>query len=1228
MEPGANPYDSASAFSKLVFSWASPYIKDRQTMYGLPKTLNSAESHRRILEAWTIEARKEKPKFYRAIMSAYGCDIFKSGLLLIVELVCQIVVGILIGKLIEFVQTGDDPDYLGWIYSSFIVLSIFIGLLARNVAYFEGLVIGGELRQGCLQMLFNKILRVSSSLIHSGVGPGKVMSVASGDIDYLDYVFLVNMIWTGPLMVLGVIIALLLLVGPTSLIGVAIILGSVPVQMRLNNYQTKIRLVAQTHCAARLSKTTEIVEGIKVLKMYGWELAYLKRIDDLRGHEVSISRKRLALRATNMTFYLIAQGLATLVTFAGYKSTGNSVTPSIIFTTLVLFLSAQLYMTIIFPFALEFISIYRGGSERVTQILLLEENTFKAVEHESSGAVCLESVEAQWKPAQDEQDIPETEMKPINDKSTSNFSLTDINFEVAPGELVMIEGPVGAGKTSLLLTVLGEMHITGGNVMRSGTVSYVEQEPWIIGASVRENIILQNPFDLERFDQVINACGLSDDINRMKDKAETLLGERGINVSGGQKARIALARACYADSDIYLFDDPLSAVDAKVSQHIFHQCILGFLKHKTRVLVTHQVQYAPYVNKVFRMEHGNLTQVQHLSTLQADAETPEQLVETGERIENRDDNKEAEESTTPIIVYWQYLTYGLKWVIPLLFLIYPITMLVSLAVPYWLAIWSSQEGDELDKTYYIEVLGYIVLVLTVLGLCQNNLNAQTGASAAKNMHKQALEQVVRSPSKFFDEHSSGAIMTRFSKDVIISDELLPWFFLDLLQVSFIVFGSFLGMMIGNPFLVILFVPLALMLVWIYRSSINSNQFFHVKYISSKAPIFTLINTTFAGLFSVRAYDLQEYFKRLFVHEVDINGEAYFAFNGIDRWMHLRSEMATLVFITVNVYLAVALRSYLDSPTLVLGLSVVLTLSLYLQWAMQQFVTVKSLMACAERLIQYSKLPSEAPLETELKLEVTQGKVEFRDIQLKYTEQIIGIKQLSAQVIPGTKVGIVGRTGSGKSTLMVALFRLVELSNGKILIDDQDVSKVGLHSLRRQIAVIPQSPFIFSASVRYNLDPLGLSTDEDLWRVLKLTELKEHVFNYDKQLDEELTPNKLSVGQKQLMCLARALISQAKILVMDEATANVDLETDRIIQRTIRKKFKTCTVFTIAHRLDTIIAYDEVWVMKDGELIEKDHPFVLANNTASAFSELIQHTGEKKDFLIEEAERAYHKSRKS
>lgn len=1226
MSDGQTDFDKASLVSKLSFSWAYPYIKFPKKLYGLPKVLDPDEGYKKIVDAWAKESQKPEPRFYRVILSAFGSELLKAGGITLIDSICQIIAAVLIGRLIEFVQTENEEDYMGWIYCSFLVLTLLVAIACRSYGYFIGFVVGGVCRQGCIQLLFNKILRVSSSLIHSGVGPGKVMSVASGDIDYLDFIFLLNFIWIGPLVVIGVIIALLIVVGPTALIGVAIIICSVPVQVWLNNYQTKLRITAQTECAGRLSKTTEVIEGIKVLKMYGWEVEYLKRISDLRRKEVSISRYRLALRATNMVFYLIAQGLATLVTFAGYKSTGETVTPAIIFTTLILFLSAQLFMTIVFPFSLEFISIYRAGSVRVTEILKLEEYKSNAIEHEEIGGLELESVCAQWKPdSEGDKEPVETEARLLKSNSTSNFSINDINLQARPGELILIEGPVGSGKTSLLLTILGEMSITEGTLKRSGTISYVEQEPWILSGTVVENIILKHSFDQTKFDRIINACGLTDDINRMANKEQTILGEKGVNVSGGQKARIALARACYADSDIYLLDDPLSAVDAKISQHLFHQCILGLLKDKTRILVTHQVQYAPFVDKVLKVDKGKATIVENLNILEAQDSMTDTLVESGERVDKPED--EEDEAKTPPIVYWQYLTFGLKWAIPLLFLIYPITMLVSLAVPYWLAVWASQEGDELNNSYYIEVLGYIILVLTGCGLIQNNLNAQSGATSAENMHKKALEAVVRSPSRFFDERTSGSIMTRFSKDVIISDEMLPWFFIDLCQVTFIVLGSFIASMIGNPFLAILFLPLLVAFVLLYRKIIEANQEFHVMYVNTKGPIFTLITTAFSGLFSLRAYNLQNYFRKTFERAVAVNGESFFAFQSIERWYQIRNELIALIFTTVNVYLAVALKGILDPTTLALGISVVLTVSLYLAWAVQQFVQVKSFMSSAERLITYSKLKPEAPLETEGKLKVTNGEVEFRNIKLMYNEKSVGIKKVDAVVQGGTKVGIVGKTGSGKSSLMVALFRLVELSDGEIFIDGQDVSKVGLHSLRRQIAVIPQTPFIFTATVRYNLDPLGLAKDDDLWRVLELTELKEHVLNYDKQLEEELNPNKLSVGQKQLMCLARALISKAKILVMDEATANVDNQTDSLIQTTIAEKFSSCTVFTVAHRLDTIINYDEVWVMKNGRLMERGHPFILASDESSHFYDLLQHTGDKKASLIKKARRAYRKSTK-
>mmetsp|Transcript_25484 Transcript_25484/g.44388 ORF Transcript_25484/g.44388 Transcript_25484/m.44388 type:complete len:446 (+) Transcript_25484:2348-3685(+) len=440
------------------------------------------------------------------------------------------------------------------------------------------------------------------------------------------------------------------------------------------------------------------------------------------------------------------------------------------------------------------------------------------------------------------------------------------------------------------------------------------------------------------------------------------------------------------------------------------------------------------------------------------------------------------------------------------------------------------------------------------------------------------------------------------------------------MIKMLIAGS-LSMLIGNPFLAIIFIPDVLLILYVYRSGIDSVQYNQSSYLSLKGPIFTLINNTFNSLFSMRAYKLQPYFTHLMKEAQFNNNNAWFNYNSAVRFMQAFSEYSGNLLVIVNIFVSTGLRGYLDRTTLALSLAGMTAIIGMTNWCVKQYVNVKNQLTSAERAMNYSKLPTEAELSNNRDLQVTHGNVEFKDVELKYTDQIVALKGISAKVSAGTKVGIVGRTGSGKSSLMVGLFSLTELSRGQILIDGQDSGQAGLHSVRKNIAIIPQTPFIFTASVRYNLDPFASVSDDELWRVLKLTELDRLVQNYDKLLDEELTPNKLSVGQKQLMCLARALLGEVKILVMDEATANVDVETDRVIQRTIRKRFKGCTVFTIAHRLDTIIAYDELWVMDSRILAERGTPYELASNPDSIFHKLLEHTGEKREDSVEQANRA-------
>lgn len=1222
MEIGRTPLDKASCFSRATFAWAYSYVKHPKDEHGLPTILDPV-FYTKLKTAWEEEATKPSPQFYKAVWKAAGKRILIMGIPFIFEAVTQIAMGILMGRIIEFIQLEEEASYMGWVYASMFAICLATFTQTRNYGYYTGFNTGALLRQASNQLVFDKIYHLSSEVIHSGGGPGKVMSVSARFIDTFENLNFICMLVIGPLVGIGVIVALLIKVGPTALIGIAIIFLLVPWQLWINKYTMKLSADGQKASSERLTKTTEIMEGIRVLKMYGWEDAYLTRIEAIRNIEIGKERKRFFVRSFSTTFYLIAQGLACLVTFAAYRATGNPVTPSVIFTTLALFLTAQAYMAALFPLALEVAANYKIGSDRITEFLTLPEKEEEAQSTSlPTGTVILRNVDSSWTRSTKTETMTSTLLLPSKEgrSSSSAFSLVDVSFEVIQGKLAIVKGTVGSGKSSLLLTLLQEMHLESGTLTTSGSIAYVEQEPWILSASVRDNIILDKPFDKAKFDAVVNACSLVDDLEQMPDKAETVLGERGVNVSGGQKARIALARACYSDCDIYLLDDPLSAVDAKVSKHLFHQCIQGYLKDKTRILVTHQVQYVPYADKILHMEAGRVTELENDEILENELASEDREIQTGDRvIDTRD---EAAETTSPFKACLQYVVSGSKWALPALCVLYSIACVLCIAIPYWLAVWSSQTGAELENPFYIQVLGYIVLCLACIGFIENNICSQNAVSSARNMHRKALHKIVRSPVRFFDVNSSGTILNRFSKDASVCDSVLPYFFTEECQIVVVVIASAVAMMIGNPFITIAFLPAVGFLIYIYRTCVDPIQYHNSKYLATKGPCFSLITTSFCNLFSIRAYKLKPYFDRLMTQALSANNQAYFAYNSAARVMQYATDVTGNVYVIINIFLAVGLRDLLDRTTLTLSLSAMLSIVLSLNWTLKQYVMVKNQLTSAERLLNYSKLDSEAPLSTKHDLVVSAGEVRIKKACLMYTEKIAGLRGVSAKVAAGTTVGIVGRTGSGKSSLMVALFRMVELSEGQILIDGQDIAVAGLHSLRKQIAIIPQTPFIFSAAVRYNLDPFNTVSDDQLWAVLTLTELRPLVENYDNKLDEELTPNKLSVGQKQLMCLARALLSGVRILVMDEATANVDIETDKIIQRTIRKRFKGCTVFTIAHRLDTIMKYDELWVMEQGNLLERGSPYSLASDPDSLFHKLIEHTGERKDKLMKDAYKSH------
>ena len=994
----------------------------------------------------------------------------------------------------------------------------------------------------------------------------------------------------------------------------------------------------------RIKLTTEIVEGIRVLKMYAWELVYNKRILEKRSNEMNHHRCRGIIRASNMSLFLSAQGIAVFVTFLVYDAMGEEITPEILFSTLSLLVSTQMFLTILFPFAYEFFSNFKAGSKRFAEVLMLPDHVDVAEPAESNGQIVLEDVEASWikkpekkeeeKPANTEPAAEEIPLVPI-DKSISGeeekspnkedpfFMLRELNYEFKPGSLTMVIGKVGAGKSCLLLTILGEVHLSGGKVKRSGKIGYLEQEPWIISGTVRENITLGTAFDEDHYQKTLQACGLRDDIERMEKGDQTKIGERGVTLSGGQKARVGLARCLYAKCDIYLLDDPLSAVDVRVGRHIFQNCIKGMMKDATVILVTHQKQYASQVDAIIEIDEGSMSIVpfEKIEVPQEEVQVgeSEEKLETGEAVDNDDDDEEEMLGNVSFKTYAKMLCAGYWWLVPLIVILCFVVEVLFLAVPFWLAVWSEQGTEEAKDPYYLEILGYIVIILLVIALLRNNLLYQNILTASRNMHDILITKLARSKVQFFDQNTSGKIMGRCSKDIAMMDDFLSWMFSDMVQVMFIAFGAMIAMIIGNPFLAVIAIPVVIGLIIILKKGVGPSRQSHRLMLSSKTPIFSHLSLISNGLYSIRAFNLIDTFKEKFQKYTTQSTKYYLAHFGITFWMHFRCDLVGAFYISCNLIVAMAARNELDKSTLAVGLSLTITLIINLVWVLFQMVHVEALMASPERMFRFSQIEEEGAITTDHELKVSEAKIEFKDVVLKYDPEkvVTALKSVNFVIPGGVRVGICGRTGAGKSSIMVVLFRLFECTGGTILIDDQDISKIGLHSLRSQISCIPQTPFIFTASLRYNLDPMNEYSDDDLWLALAHSKLKDFFKDKEEGLDHEMNAGTLSAGQKQLLCLARALLKKNKIMVMDEATANVDYETDEIIQDTVKREFKNCTFLTIAHRIDTIINYNKIIVMDKGEVAEFDSPASLMKRPESIFKDLVK-LAKAEDKLITES----------
>ncbi|SPP82092.1 multidrug resistance-associated protein 1 isoform X4 [Drosophila guanche] len=1189
-----------------------------------------------------------------------------------------------LSMIISFVEQQDtdpQPEWKGILYSVVLFILAAAQTFILGQYFHRMFIVGLRIRTALINAIYRKALLISNATKKEST-VGEIVNLMAVDAQrFMELTTYLNMIWSAPLQIGLALYFLWQQLGPSVLAGLAVLVILIPVNgviaSRIKTYQVR----QMKYKDDRVKLMNEVLSGIKVLKLYAWEPSFEKQVLDIREKEIATLRSTAYLNASTSFLWSCAPFLVSLVTFATYVlvDENNVLDATKTFVSLSLFNILRFPLTML-PMLITNLVQTQVSVKRINKFLNSEELDPNNVLHDSSKPhpMSIENGEFSW---------------------GDEITLRNINIEVRKSNLVALVGTVGSGKSSVVQAFLGEMEKLAGVVNTVGKMAYVPQQAWIQNATVRDNILFGQTYDRKRYNKVIDACALRADIDILSAGDLTEIGEKGINLSGGQKQRISLARAVYCDADLYLLDDPLSAVDSHVGKHIFDEVIgpKGLLARKSRVLVTHGVTFLPQVDSIYVLKMGEISEsgtfdqlvknkgafadfiIQHLQDGNAEEEElnqiKRQISSTGDvpellgsvekaiklarteslsdsisvtsadslmgtgiggslrrrtRRQNSHDSVasaaslkkkqevegkliETEKSQTggvEFAVYKHYIkSVGIFLSAATLVLNF-VFQAFSIGSNLWLAKWSNDKRVETDtglRDMYLGVYGAFGFGQVVVKYFSGLALAMGGLHCSAEIFRGLLNKGLKWPMELFDTTPIGRIISRYSKDVDTVDGVLPTLFSMLLSTSFGVLATIVVISMSTPIFLAVVVPIALLYYFAQRFYVaTSRQLMRLESVS-RSPIYSHFGETVTGASTIRAYNVGDRFIDESDAKVDKNQVCKYPSVIANRWLAIRLEMVGNLIILFASLFAV-LGGQTDPGLVGLSVTYALQVTQTLNWLVRMSSDIETNIVSVERIKEYGETKQEAAWELEQDKNKPQhwpeeGRVEFQNFQVRYREGLdLVLRGVSFNITGGEKVGIVGRTGAGKSSLTLALFRIIEAAGGRIMIDGVDIAGMGLHMLRSRLTIIPQDPVLFSGSLRMNLDPFEIKTDDEIWKALELAHLKSFVKSLTGGLNQEISEGgeNLSVGQRQLVCLARALLRKTKVLILDEATAAVDLETDDLIQKTIRTEFKECTVLTIAHRLNTIMDSDKVIVLDKGQITEFASPTELLDNPKSAF----------------------------
>ncbi|KAJ0175661.1 hypothetical protein K1T71_008820 [Dendrolimus kikuchii] len=1206
------------------------------------------------------ESEKKPASLLPALCLAFGGQFIFGALLKLINDVMMFLSPQLLKYLIVFVQ-GGEPEWKGYLYAVALLVCASVQTMLLAHYFTRMYLVGMRIRTALTSAIYRKSLRMSNAARKEST-VGEIVNLMSVDAQrFVELTAYLNMIWSAPLQIALALYFLWGILGPSVLAGLAVMIILIPVNGLIANRVKTLQIRQMKYKDERVKLMNEVLNGIKVLKMYAWEPSFEEQILKIRNKEMKVLKQAAYLNSATSFIWSCAPFLVIFLTFFTFLISdpdNNILTAEKIFVSMSLFFTMHMPLGLL-PIIVVSVIETAVGIKRLNKFMNCDELDETAVEHDSkeSNPIVIDNGHFSW-----------------GEKDAEPF-LRNINLHIPKGSLVAVVGAVGSGKSSLLSALLGEMNKVSGRVNTNVTLKHGGGNVKIWGCFSGHGVgpvkLIEGNMDQFQYKNILK---------------ETML------PYAEDKQRVSLARAVYYDADNYFLDDPLSAVDSHVGKHIFDEVIgpSGLLKDKTRVWVTHNVSYLAQTDLVVVLREGVVSEagtyqqllekkgafaeflLHHLSD--AERTTPEELnvikqelekklgsefqnklqrarslsesasesdqVGSGDRAGSvkrktpdrtttndlKEKNKliEAEKAETGSVKWTVYKHYLMS--VGVLASVITIVMNLILQVfqvgsNYWLAKWSNDNNMVVNGTVDRQLRDMYLGVYGGLGIGQvvsvsvSSLALYLGTlGAARALHAALVAGVLRAPTiGFFDCTPVGRVLNRFSKDVDVLDNVLPMTLRGWTSCFFAVLGTLFVISLSTPIFMAIIIPIGILYYVIQRFYVaTSRQLKRLESIS-RSPIYSHFGESITGASTIRAYGVTERFVEESERGVDHNQSCYYPSCIANRWLAVRLEMIGNFIIFFAAVFAVRGREEVSAGLVGLSISYALQITQTLNWLVRMTSEVETNIVAVERIKEYAETEQEAAWTVEQGPSPSwpeTGALELEQLTLGYRTGEPALRDLTCAVAPRDKLGIVGRTGAGKSTLTLGLFRIVEALKGTIKIDGIDISKIGLHQLRSRITIIPQDPVLFSGTLRMNLDPFEAYTDEQIWRSLEHAHLKAFVEGLPAGLRHEVSEGgeNLSVGQRQLVCLARALLRKTPLLVLDEATAAVDLETDELIQKTIRSEFASCTVLTIAHRLNTIMDSTKVMVLDKGQLVEYAPPEQLLQDKNSIFYSMAKDAG--------------------